>query len=328
MTDIEKMNKYNAEHFVSNDPECESEFLYEREAFEDWMDRAETRTGKKRTIRGKNSDKERVFYWFQQMGVLSERNIVLYTRSALDNGLSPATVNSRLMAMRSYCKFIADKYGSPAVRDLKIKSIQIQKKQFIENVISRADFEFLVNQTKEDLSKPNVYLGIKIMGTTGLRRMELYQVKVEHIKHGYVDVIGKGNKQRRIYFPKKAREEILEYLSRLKVDSGYVIRRWQETDSTFYTANTRDGGDYNEIKKMDRMFSYQLEQAGVRFGIAPELMHAHGFRHFFAKEFLKHRLDISLLADLLGHSSLEITRIYLKMTSREQADVVDEVVDW
>ena len=57
-------------------------------------------------------------------------------------------------------------------------------------------------------------------------------------------------------------------------------------------------------------------------------MHAHGFRHFFAKEFLKHRCDISLLADLLGHSSLDITRIYLKMTSREQADVIDEVVEW
>ena len=166
------------------------------------------------------------------------------------------------------------------------------------------------------------------MGTTGVRRSELYQVKVEHIKYGYLDVIGKGGKQRRVYFPKKARGEILEYLSELGVSNGYVIRRWRNPDSKYFSATTRDGGKIDEIKSFDRTFHRQLELAGRRFGIANELMHAHGFRHFFAKEFLKNRLDISLLADLLGHSSIEITRIYLRMTSREQADVVDDVVDW
>lgn len=166
------------------------------------------------------------------------------------------------------------------------------------------------------------------MGTTGVRRCELLQVKVEHIKHGYLDVIGKGGKQRRIYFPKNAREEILQYLSELGVDSGYVIRRWGRNDKDTFTANTRDKGDLKELLNFERSINTELSRAGERYGIAPELMHPHGFRHFFAKEFLRHRLDISLLADLLGHSSLEITRIYLKMTSKEQATVVDETVTW
>ena len=83
-----------------------------------------------------------------------------------------------------------------------------------------------------------------------------------------------------------------------------------------------------ELINFERSINTELSRVGEMYGIAPELMHPHGFRHFFAKEFLRHRLDISLLADLLGHSSLEITRIYLKMTSKEQAEVVDETVTW
>ena len=329
MTGQEKWNEYNATHFDKYDEDCAVEFTYEKEAFEDWLMKSESNCGKKRTIRGANAIKERAYYYFSFMETLSKENVRLYIESAQDNGLEPTTINGRLMALRTYITFLSKKYRAPHLLEFPIKTIKVQKKQFIENVISRADYEFLISEAKKNYEQPNVYLGCKIMGTTGLRRMELYQVKVEHIKHGYVDVIGKGGKQRRIYFPKKAREEILEYLSALGVDSGYVIRRWKtNTDSQYYTANTREGGKYNEIKKFDRLFAYQLERAGQKFGIAPELMHAHGFRHFFAKEFLKHRLDISLLADLLGHSSLEITRIYLKMTSREQAEVVDEVVDW
>lgn len=329
MTEQEKRNEYNATHFDAYDEDCAVEFTYEKEAFEEWLEKADSNKGKKRTIRGANALKERVYYYFSAMDTLSKENVELYVRSSQDNGLELSTINNRLMALRTYIQFLSKKYRAPHLTEFPIKAMKVQRKQFIENVISRADFEFLISEAKKNVKQPNVYLGCKIMGTTGLRKMELYQVKVEHIKHGYVDVIGKGGKQRRIYFPKKAREEILEYLAALGVDSGYVIRRWKtNSESPYYTESTRDGGKYGEIKKFDRLFSSQLEQAGIKYGIAPELMHAHGFRHFFAKEFLKHRLDISLLADLLGHSNLEITRIYLKMTSREQAAVVDEVVDW
>lgn len=328
MTEQEKWNEYNALHYDKYDTECEAEFYYEKEDFEHWVETHESNRGKKRTTRGAESIKQFVNYFFMKYEMLNLDNVRLYKQIAQDNGQAPSSINNALMGLRTYIRFLAWKYKAPHLTEYPIRTITVQKKQFIENVISRADYEFLINESRKDTKHPNVYLGCKIMGTTGLRRMELLQVKVEHIKHGYVDIIGKGGKQRRIYFPKKAREEILEYLAGLGVDSGYVIRRWWNTDSEYFTGTTRDGGKYKEMKTFERTFSRQLEDAGRRYGIAEELMHAHGFRHFFAKEFLRHRLDIALLADLLGHSSLEITRIYLKMTSREQADVVDEVVDW
>lgn len=328
MTEQQELNQYTIN--TTKEPK-EAEFYYEREDFEYWLEKSHSSRGKKRNAKSVHTISTFVRYFFTKEEVMSARTLKEYRDDLLDNGIAPATINGRIMAHRTYLHFLAYKYKAPWTLELIPRAVVVQKKQFIENVISRADFDFLVRETRKDLKHPNVYLGIKIMGVTGLRRCELFQVKVEHIKHGYVDVIGKGGKQRRIYFPKNARAEILEYLAELGVDSGYVIRRWKaNTDETskVFTANTRDNGNLQATLSMERLFNRQLEMAGQKYGIAKELMHPHGFRHFFAKEFLKHRLDISLLADLLGHSSLEITRIYLKMTSKEQADVVDEVVTW
>lgn len=327
MTEIEELNEYNVKHY---DGFCDDEvqFEFEKEDFEEWIQKQKGQRGKM-TIRTINSVLKSVQSYFAGGRLLTLEEVNTFKQTHLDNGLSPATVNRYLMSLRVYLRFLSEKYKNERVKHFPIRAVKIQHKQFIDNVISRADYDFLVNESRKDLKNPNVYLAIRIMGTTGVRRCELYQVKVEHLKHGCFDVIGKGGKQRRIYFPKTAREEILGYLEKLGVSSGYIIRRWKTNcESKYFTENTREGGKIEEILKMDRLLSLQLQSAGKKYGIAPELMHAHGFRHFFAKEFLKHRLDISLLADLLGHNSLEITRIYLKMTSREQADVVNEVVDW
>lgn len=58
------------------------------------------------------------------------------------------------------------------------------------------------------------------------------------------------------------------------------------------------------------------------------VVYPHSFRHRFAKNFLEHYNDISLLADLMGHESIETTRIYLRRTSSEQQQIVDKVVVW
>ena len=328
MTDIEQANQYNARAYDSFGDNEDVSFLPELEAFQDWLDTAETKSGKKHARKSKHKIIAGIKRYFSAMETLTEENVKLYKSGMSDADMSPAYINSCVVSIKQYIKFLAQKYNNPHLIAFETRTIKIQPKQFIDNVISRADYEFLINEAKKDKTHPNIYLGARIMGTTGVRRCELLQVKVEHIKHGYVDVIGKGGKQRRIYFPKNARAELLEYLAELGADSGYVIRRWRKTDKKTFLANTRDNGNLSETLSFERSINREFERAGEKYGIAKELMHPHGFRHFFAKEFLKNRLDISLLADLLGHSKLDITRIYLKMTSREQAEVVDEVVTW
>ena len=77
-----------------------------------------------------------------------------------------------------------------------------------------------------------------------------------------------------------------------------------------------------------RGISGQLKKLAVRYGIDPVVVYPHSFRHRFAKSFLERCNDIAFLADLMGHESIETTRIYLRKTSTEQREIVDHVIDW
>ena len=262
--EIEKSNKYNAQHFNPFDDNEDIEFYCEPEDFQEWLEHTDSNRGKRRSKKTVKRTVDLIKRYFAAMGVLSEENVKLYRQGMQDADNAPAFINGNIVALKSYIKFLSEKYNAPRLVGFKANTVKIQQKQFIDNVISRADYDFLISETRKDKKHPNVYLSAKIMGTTGVRRCELLQVKVEHIKHGYLDVIGKGGKQRRIYFPKNAREEILQYLSELGVDSGYVIRRWGTNDKDTFTANTRDKGDLKALLNFERSINTELSRAGER----------------------------------------------------------------
>ena len=328
MTEAEEFNLASAEQWDMTADNRDIEFMYEKDEFEAYLYRTESNRRKKRTLRSVVATVEKAEKVFTVLGgTMSMQSLTEYRNNREDADVAPATINNEINAAHVYMRFLAEKYGDKLL-SFNVRRLTVQPKQYIDNVITRADYDFMVAEARKNTKQPNIYLGIRIMGTTGVRRCELLQVKVEHIKLGYIDVLGKGAKRRRIYFPKKAREEILEYLAGLGADSGYVIRRWKRhNDDESFMGNTRSN-DIRKIRDFERHINKQIMDFGRKIGIDESVLHPHGFRHFFAKEFLKHRLDISLLADLLGHSSLDITRIYLKMTSREQSDVVDETVTW
>lgn len=77
-----------------------------------------------------------------------------------------------------------------------------------------------------------------------------------------------------------------------------------------------------------RGISQQLKIYAERYGLNTKVVYPHSFRHRFAKNFLEKFNDISLLADLMGHESIETTRIYLRRTSSEQQAIVDKIITW
>ena len=72
----------------------------------------------------------------------------------------------------------------------------------------------------------------------------------------------------------------------------------------------------------------QLKRFAKLYGLNKQVVYPHSFRHRFAKNFLERYNDIALLADLMGHESIETTRIYLRRTSTEQQQLVDKIVNW
>ena len=72
----------------------------------------------------------------------------------------------------------------------------------------------------------------------------------------------------------------------------------------------------------------QLKHYAIQYGLDPAVIYPHSFRHRFAKSFLERYNDLSMLADLMGHESIETTRIYLRKTITEEQAIVNQVVDW
>ena len=145
---------------------------------------------------------------------------------------------------------------------------------------------------------------------TGARVSELLQIKVEDVLHAYLDMYTKGGKIRRLYIPKKLREEAMKWIEENGINSGYIfLNRFGE-------------------KITSRGIAIQLKHFAHKYGINPKVVYPHSFRHRFAKNFLDKFNDIALLADLMGHESIETTRIYLRRTASEQQAIVDKVVVW
>lgn len=214
----------------------------------------------------------------------------------------PKTVNLRIRAINCYLEGIGRE-------KLSLSSVKVQQKTYLENVISDADYEYF----KESLKKNGEwfwYFAIRFMAATGARVSELVEIKVEHVRAGYLDLYSKGGKIRRIYIPSALKEEARGWCEERKVKSGFLfLNRSGERITT-------------------RGIAGQLKKLALRYGIPTEVVYPHSFRHRFAKNFLEKFSDIALLADLMGHESIETTRIYLRRTSTEQQQIVDRVVDW
>lgn len=251
----------------------------------------------------------RVKLFLKEYGDFTDETLIEWKENQIDNLKSANYINQGLIAFRIYKQYKQLDVQIP-------KAVPSQKKQFIENVISRADYDYLCKYMidrfgkSKDKKYERLYVAIRIMGTTGLRMHELLNVKVEDIKRGVFDIYGKRSKERRIYIPEKAKNELLNLLNGIGITGGFAIV-------------DRSGKQYKS-----RAFQSILQSIAEETKIDKDLMHPHGFRHFFAKEFIRNHNDICLLADLLGHSNLETTRLYLKMTSREQSEIVNKIVDW
>ena len=242
-----------------------------------------------------------VKYYTEHYDSFSKENLLAYKGYLLEY-FKPKTVNLRIQGINKYLQFIhKDK--------LQLKFVKVQQKNFLENVISNADYQFLKSSLKND-GNLEWYFVVWFLAATGARVSELVQIKVEHVRLGYFDLYSKGGKLRRLYIPKLLREEALLWLENIGRKSGYLfLNRFNERITT-------------------RGIAQQLKNYAKKYGINEKVVYPHSFRHRYAKNFLEKFNDIALLADLMGHESIETTRIYLRRTASEQQALVDTIVTW
>lgn len=240
-------------------------------------------------------------FYKRNFKTLSPKKLQEYKNYLLEK-YKPRTVNQRIQAMNKYLEY----RNRP---DLKLKSVRLQQKPYVENVISNADYRYFKRCLKRD-GRKKWYFIIAFLAATGARISELVQVKVEHIQQGVFELYGKGGKARHLYIPKKLQQEMLEWLREEERESGYVfLNRFGEVLTP-------------------RGIARQLKNYALGYGLDVNVVYPHSFRHLYAKNFLQKSEDISFLADLMGHKSIETTRIYLRKSITEQYDMVNRIVTW
>ena len=242
-----------------------------------------------------------VRFFMERYSDVTRENLYAYKGFLMEHH-KPQTVNLRIQALNRYLDFInKGKY--------KMRFVKVQHKNFLENVISDADYRFLKRRLKSD-GHMLWYFVVWFLTATGARVSELIQIKAEDVSAGYLDIYCKGGKLRRLYIPAQLRAEAIEWLGEVKCESGYIfLNRFGERITS-------------------RGIAQRLKLFARKYGINESVVYPHSFRHRFAKNFLERFNDISLLADLMGHESIETTRIYLRRTASEKQAIVDKTVNW
>ena len=224
--------------------------------------------------------------------VVSKELVIEYKQKLIADGYAVSSINSMLAAENSLFDYLG-------WIDCKVKSIKIQRQIYCpeSKELSRAEYLRLV-ETAERNHNHRLNMILQTIGGTGIRISELQFITVEAVKSGTVEVACKG-KNRVIFIVKKLKKILLRYAAERHIKAGAI----------FITKSGKPVNRTNVWREMKAL----CKQAHVN----PDKVFPHNLRHLFARTFYKLEKDIAKLADILGHSSINTTRIYIISTGYE-----------
>ena len=214
-----------------------------------------------------------------------------------------SSANSMLAALNQFLEFLELDF-------LKVKRIKVQKSLFLqeEKELTREEYRKLV-QTALAEGKEQLALCMETIASTGIRISELEFFTVESIRRDYIEIVNKG-KYRRIFLPKVLRQKLLFFARKNGIRRGAIFI-------------TRTG------KKKCRSNIWREQKAlKEKAGINGNKIFPHNLRHLFARTYYSITKDLAGLGDLLGHSSLNVTRIYTSNTGKiyqKQLDLLGDI---
>ena len=240
--------------------------------------------------------------WNAENGInaFTKEAVIAYKNALIAAGYKARSVNSMLCSVNAFLIFCG--FGDCRVRTLKIQREVFRRE---EKELTRAEFERLCKTALSDGNK-RLYMLLLTLCGTGIRVSELPFVTVESVKRGEAAVTLKG-KTRRIFFVKALRKKLLRYAEERKIASGQI----------FITKNGNPLRRTNIWKEMKSLC--------LKAGVSEEKVFPHNLRHLFARVFYTMQKDIAKLADILGHSSVETTRIYIASTGSEHRLLMEKM---
>ena len=223
---------------------------------------------------------------------LNKRAVVTWKEHLMAAGYAPSTINSMLIAVNQFFRF-------QHWDELRVKTIRIQRRIFRsrDKELTKEEYIRLLD-TAQNMGKARLALLLETICATGIRVSEVQYITVEAARVGRAEIALKG-KVRTILLPGKLCRKLLKYARKQKTASGEIFL-------------TKSGKSLSR-RQIWREMKGLCKDADVE----PSKVFPHNLRHLFATVFYRATRDIAKLADVLGHSSIETTRIYLAATGVE-----------
>lgn len=229
---------------------------------------------------------------------LTKQEVMAYKEEVLRAGKKTATVNLTITAVNRYLRFTGHE-------ECMVRALKVQKPQCPDNILSLAEYRRMTEYARK-IGQEKYYCIMRTLALTGIRVSELSGCTVEAVGQGGFEVESKG-KRRNIYLPYKLAGDLKQYCREEHIDGGVIFRGSQ-------------GAPISRIA-VYKMLVRLARDAGVPW----EKAHPHSFRHLFAITYMQKYANLPELADILGHSSLETTRIYTATTAEEKRRRMNEL---
>lgn len=207
---------------------------------------------------------------------------------------STNSINVWIVTINKFLKWLG-------LDNLTIKKIKMQNKQSVEDVLTVSDYKRLLRFSKRE-GKDQLYYIMKILAMTGIRVSELQYFTVDNLQSNYISVFNKG-KERTIIVRQDLARELRKYCKEKGIKSGYI-----------FPSSIVDGKMVNTST-----IWRQMKNVAGHAKVRKDKVHAHSFRHLFAQVFLEtYSNNITELADILGHNSLDTTRLYTRTSDAQK----------
>lgn len=211
---------------------------------------------------------------------------------------SPSTINLVVSSLNGLFAFMG-------MESMKLKKLKQQRSNSLENVLTMDEYKKLLTAAK--MRNEKMYCIIRTLAGTGIRVGELKYITVDAVKHGEARIINKG-KIRNVVLKENIRRMLEAYCEANGIIGGVIFegRNGREVISRAYICAA-------------------MKELGTKAGIPREKLFAHNLRHLFAKRFIEKTNDIVTLADVLGHTSIDTTRIYTRTSNAEKRAKIETV---
>ena len=231
-----------------------------------------------------------------------------YVAQLLGKLMKARTVNRKLVSIRRFIDYLNSREDFQQKIFVEVPLIKIQKQDYLEEVLTRNDFERLIRISEREKDKRAVAL-FNTLYLTGVRVSELIQLKACDINRQTVTICGKGGKYRDIFISDKLRECLKDYATARKLKrDGYLFV------------------NINNDKPMDRQAVHNIIKKYAGLGkVKLSRAHAHNFRHLFCFRLLEEGLTLDEVADLAGHTDINTTRIYTRKTKGELMKAINRL---